>query len=262
MLVLSRQRNESLMIGDDIEVECVDIRGDKVRLGITAPKDITVHRKEVYEAIKREMRSQNIEAPTPVKVNGKDSPAVPAYESLSLAPNNEWIQTYTGRAIWPHCPDEKDAISIQDIGHALSMKCRFQGHCKYFYSVAQHCCIVSDLLIEYGFALQGLLHDANEAYLPDVPAPIKELISGWHEIEYNIQRQIEDKYQTGPTMIDLVKCYDLIALATERRDLMNPAPYRWHHIEGITPLAEKIRPWTPEKARDEFYQRFEQWRKR
>ncbi len=56
MLVLSRQRDETIMIGDDIEVTIVDIRGDKVRLGITAPKAIAVHRKEVYEAIKRENR--------------------------------------------------------------------------------------------------------------------------------------------------------------------------------------------------------------
>ncbi len=54
MLVLSRQRDQVIMIGDDIEVVIVDIRGDKVRLGITAPKDVSVHRKEVYDQIKRE----------------------------------------------------------------------------------------------------------------------------------------------------------------------------------------------------------------
>lgn len=54
MLVLSRQRDESIVIGDDIVVTVVDIRGDKVRLGIEAPKTITVHRQEVYEAIQRE----------------------------------------------------------------------------------------------------------------------------------------------------------------------------------------------------------------
>lgn len=54
MLVLSRQRDETIMIGDDIELTVVDIRGDKVRLGIKAPSRIAVHRKEVYDAIKRE----------------------------------------------------------------------------------------------------------------------------------------------------------------------------------------------------------------
>lgn len=54
MLVLSRERDEVIMIGDEVEITVVDIRGDKVRLGITAPRYIQVHRKEVYEAIKRE----------------------------------------------------------------------------------------------------------------------------------------------------------------------------------------------------------------
>jgi len=58
MLVLSRQKDESIIIGDDVEVIIVDVRGDKVRLGITAPKNITVHRREVYEAIQREKQEK------------------------------------------------------------------------------------------------------------------------------------------------------------------------------------------------------------
>ena len=54
MLVLSRKRDERIMIGDEISLLVVDIRGDKVRLGIEAPSDVSVHRKEVYEAIQRE----------------------------------------------------------------------------------------------------------------------------------------------------------------------------------------------------------------
>ena len=57
MLVLSRQRDQTIMIGDDIEITVVDIRGDKVRLGINAPGSVPVHRKEVYEAIKKENRA-------------------------------------------------------------------------------------------------------------------------------------------------------------------------------------------------------------
>lgn len=51
MLVLSRKKNESIIINDNITVTVIEIRGDKVRLGIEAPKDVTVHRREVYEAI-------------------------------------------------------------------------------------------------------------------------------------------------------------------------------------------------------------------
>ncbi len=54
MLVLSRQREQTIMIGDNIEITVVDIKGDKVRIGITAPKDVSVHRREVYDSIRRE----------------------------------------------------------------------------------------------------------------------------------------------------------------------------------------------------------------
>jgi carbon storage regulator len=70
MLVLSRQRDETIMIGDDIEITIVDIRGDKVRLGITAPATVPVHRKEVYEAIQRENREA-------ARVKMEDLPSLP-----------------------------------------------------------------------------------------------------------------------------------------------------------------------------------------
>lgn len=61
MLVLSRQRDESIIIGDDIEIIIVDVRGDKVRLGINAPREVSVHRKEIYDAIQREKSQQKKE---------------------------------------------------------------------------------------------------------------------------------------------------------------------------------------------------------
>jgi len=59
MLVLSRQKDESLMIGDDVEITIVDVRGDKVRLGINAPRSLPVHRKEIYLAIQREKKDES-----------------------------------------------------------------------------------------------------------------------------------------------------------------------------------------------------------
>jgi carbon storage regulator len=81
MLVLSRQRDQVIMIGDDIEVVVVDIRGDKVRLGITAPKAVSVHRKEVYDQIKAEneaaanMKPSDLPAAGTGNSPGKDKPA-------------------------------------------------------------------------------------------------------------------------------------------------------------------------------------------
>lgn len=78
MLVLSRQRDETIMIGDNIEVTVVDIRGDKVRLGITAPKEISVHRKEVYDAIRRENRAAAQVRPEDLSGLSKINPKPPA----------------------------------------------------------------------------------------------------------------------------------------------------------------------------------------
>ena len=80
MLVLSRQRDETIMIGDDIEITIVDIRGDKVRIGINAPKSIPVHRKEVYDAIKRENRAAAGLAPEdlPPKRSSTGPPKAPS----------------------------------------------------------------------------------------------------------------------------------------------------------------------------------------
>ena len=75
MLVLSRQRDETIMIGDDIEVTVVDIRGDKVRLGINAPREVSVHRKEVYDAIRRENRAAAQVKPEDLSGLGKIAPA-------------------------------------------------------------------------------------------------------------------------------------------------------------------------------------------
>ena len=61
MLVLSRHRNESIIINDNIVVTVVEIRGDKVRLGVNAPKEIPVHRREVYDAIQRDKKQKDIE---------------------------------------------------------------------------------------------------------------------------------------------------------------------------------------------------------
>lgn len=72
MLVLSRQRDESIIIGDNIKITIVDIRGDKVRLGIEAPKEISVHRQEVYEAIRRESQRADEQSPTPDKEKAQD----------------------------------------------------------------------------------------------------------------------------------------------------------------------------------------------
>ncbi len=81
-----------------------------------------------------------------------------------------WIQTYSGRQFWPLEPRAED-VAVEDIAHALSLLCRYGGHSSRFYSVAEHCVLVS-----HKCGLHGLLHDAAEAYLLDIPRPVKALM--------------------------------------------------------------------------------------
>jgi len=74
MLVLSRKKNESIVINNDITITVVEIRGDKVRLGIVAPKEVPVHRQEVYEAIHGKDQPAEETPPAPVVVNSKPTP--------------------------------------------------------------------------------------------------------------------------------------------------------------------------------------------
>lgn len=73
MLVLSRQRDESIIIGDNVVITVVDVRGDKVKLGIEAPREIPVHRREVYEAIQRENRQAALLKPEDAQLLGPNA---------------------------------------------------------------------------------------------------------------------------------------------------------------------------------------------
>jgi carbon storage regulator len=74
MLVLTRRLNQSIKIGDDIEITVIEVRGDQVRLGVSAPRDVTVHRKEIYLQIQQENRAA-----------AQSSDAVPDLDSVSGA---------------------------------------------------------------------------------------------------------------------------------------------------------------------------------
>ena len=134
--------------------------------------------------------------------------------------NGTWIQTVSGRRVDLPFP-KPEQIDIEDIAYALSMKCRFNGHTNKFYSVASHSIGVSRLM-EPRLWLPALLHDANEAYLPDVPRPVKDLLSDYKDIEDTVQAVIEKKYGIKLTLEDrrAIKRADNIMLATEGRDFL------------------------------------------
>lgn len=174
----------------------------------------------------------------------------------------DWMQTVTGRRFYPLDPRPEE-IHIADIAGALSRVCRFGGHCREFYSVAQHSVLVSHVC-DPKDALWGLLHDASEAYLGDLIRPLKHqpFAAEWRKIESDLQRMIEQRFgfDLWRPLVS-VHVADQAALATEARDLMGHDCLArwgggWESLRGIEPLAATIRPLPPREAEAEFLMRF------
>jgi hypothetical protein len=173
-----------------------------------------------------------------------------------------YLQTVSGRRVNPFDPSPAD-IDIGDIAVALSNQCRFGGHTRRYYSVAQHACIVSDQVLASGgdpyAALWALLHDASEAYLIDLPHPIKhrsELGRLYREAEEQLETVLRERFGlTGPVPSS-IKEIDRSVLATERATLTMVA-WHWPELEGVEPLAIDIDPWPPEVAAAAFLERYE-----
>lgn len=139
-----------------------------------------------------------------------------------------WIQTFTGRAFTPLTPRAED-VDLLDIAHALSNLCRFGGHCLRFYSVAEHSVYVSRVVPAH-LASLALLHDAAEAYLVDVPRPIKAHLGAYAAIEEWVLQAILTRFHEVPVFLsewDLIKDADNAVLAAERDQIMAPPPQPW-----------------------------------
>lgn len=166
-----------------------------------------------------------------------------------------WFQTYSGRKFNPRTATAAD-INIEDIAHALSQYCRFGGHTRYFYSVAQHSCLVHDAMPDQPvLRLQALLHDATEAYMGDVVKPLKLVLYDYQKIEARLERIVMRAFNLPEALLPQVKLADLTALATEKRDLLRDGP-TWTQLVGVEPWPEAVTPWAPAVAKDQFLSRF------
>jgi hypothetical protein len=165
-----------------------------------------------------------------------------------------WSQTYTGRMYWPQDPRPED-VHPADIAHALSLQCRFAGHCRWHYSVAQHSLLVAELAGGDGAALWGLLHDAAEAYCVDLPRPIKNHSAmgfEYKKIEALNMAAIRARFGLVGEQPAIVYRADEIALATEFRDLMSAPPDSLELEEA--PARERIARMSPEIVESHFLQ--------
>ena len=168
----------------------------------------------------------------------------------------DWILTHAGVEFYPF-DSRPSEIVIEDIAHALANTCRFTGHVKSFYSVAQHSVLVS-CVVPPEHALWGLLHDASEAYLADVARPVKmhPTMDGYREAEKRIMAAVCERFDLPLVEPACVKDADTRMMVTEARDLMPPNAV-WASY-GVDPYENiHVSSWHPATARDIFLARFE-----
>lgn len=169
-----------------------------------------------------------------------------------LAP---YIETYTGRNFYFLEPSAEQ-IDIRDIAHALANTCRYNGHCNKFYSVAEHSVFVSYLATD---ALTGLLHDSAEAYICDIPSPIKRYLGEYKKMEDRIMDAIASKFGFDYPFSEDIKDCDAVQLKTEAKYLLRSRGDPWAYMYA-TKRAHGIRPecWSPETAEQRFLDRYEE----
>lgn len=163
-----------------------------------------------------------------------------------------WFQTMSGAQYWPLDPDPED-VRLDDIAHGLAYQCRFNGHVRDFYSIAQHSVLVSEI-VPPEHAMWGLMHDAAEAYIGDMIRPLKLHMPQYREIEALNMRAICERFGLDAVEPPEVKAADNVLLMTERRDLLAKPPKPW--TERAEPAKWRIVPWPPRYARDQFLARF------
>ena len=180
-----------------------------------------------------------------------------------------WIQTKSGRA-WPILNPQPSDVDWLDMAMSLAAQVRFTGHCDPWYSVAEHCCRVHDAIYEFSSTvrLYALLHDAHEVVIGDQSSPYKAAMRYLGASEaYDTIRRAQDQaifiaaglpVPIPVTIAQRVEDADRVLLATEVRDLMAPPPRPWLPLPD--PLHEKIEPWSPRRAANEWIYRLRKLR--
>lgn len=154
----------------------------------------------------------------------------------------DWMQTYTGRRFYPGDPKPDDIVP-EDIAHALSLLCRYAGHIDRFFSVGQHCLLMSHAVSPKN-ALAALLHDATEAYVVDVPRPLKLMLPDYQRIEQRVWEAICERFDLDLELPREVEDADRRILIDETKALM-PNREHWPVDDDSDPLGVKIVDWTP-----------------
>jgi hypothetical protein len=166
-----------------------------------------------------------------------------------------YVSTFSGNRFYPLEP-RIDRVAIEDIAHGLAYQCRFNGQTCEFYSVAQHSLVVASLVPPH-MQLAALLHDAAEAYLGDMVKPLKVLLPEFAQIEDKVSLIIATTFGVDFSDYAPIKNADLVALATEKRDLMPHSVERWAYLDDIRALPAPIVPMSPREAKLAFLDEYE-----
>lgn len=176
------------------------------------------------------------------------------------ARKGSFMLTYTGRAFFPYDLREED-FCIEDIAHALAMLCRYGGHCRKFYSIAEHSVLISRM-VSKEHALCGLMHDATEAYLVDMPRPIKVGFPQYKEMEAKLWAVISRRFGLPLELPQEVHDVDHQALFHEHAALMPPVPEGLEWGMGLTKpdllRADLIKGWCWQDAERFFLNRYKE----
>ncbi len=165
----------------------------------------------------------------------------------------DWIQTFSGHPYWPMDPRVED-IHVVDIAHALSNLCRYTGHVRTFYSVAEHSVWVS-MLVPPEHAFCALLHDAPEAYVNDLARPLKYQLPEYRATEQLNWLVIAERFGLPKEQPECIHEADQMMLRAERRQLMAPCPKDWSVGAGETPNVSALG-MLPQNAESAFMRRF------
>ena len=172
---------------------------------------------------------------------------------MTACKHEPYIITYTGLKFALR-DKSTDFFKLEDIAHSLSMQCRYTGHIKQFYSVAEHCVLMSRYVKDPDCKVIALFHDAVEAYVGDLASPLKQYLPGYKKIEDEIEQRL---FMWLGISIEahvkrLVKILDMRMLLTERNALLQTNDREWLEDNFVSPLDIEIQCWDPKAAKQQF----------
>lgn len=170
------------------------------------------------------LRAQNL-----IEMMRRARPASPVTPEIMLN-DGSYYHLHAGRV---------DGLSIETIAHALSHICRFTGHVRRFYSVAEHCVRASYI----DPTLETLMHDAGEALVGDVATPLKLQLDGYEPIETRAETLLSERFGYAFPYSPATKAADRVMLATEKRDLLPKEGRQWKMLALVEPLPGRIPSW-------------------